>query len=223
MADWLIFLFKIGGFGAVLVFALFLMGKWLLKQIIAALNSYVTAYAQETAKIDARIERLEKLAEEQARLTRTVETIKDEIAAQAKSRDNRWAFRKEVYVNLITASHDLLKTLHNLNYAVKLKEDPNEALRKRSKNTVEATMPELRASIKALTTYTTLAPLATADDVLPLLERVQQQVLQELDPDATDAATRIQAEMKALFTLLKDLQAAGRKDLWGTLEPRANV
>src|ERR1022692_2552736 len=101
MADWLIFLFKIGGFGAVLVFALFLMGKWLLKQIIAALNSYVTAYAQETAKIDARIERLEKLAEEQARLTRTVESIKDEIAAQAKSRDNRWAFRKEIYCGLI--------------------------------------------------------------------------------------------------------------------------
>src|ERR1017187_5622461 len=190
MANWLIAILQFGGLGAVLV----VMAKWLLKQIIAPLNSYVTAYAQETAKIDARIERLEKLAEEQARLTRTVETIKDEIAAQAKSRDNRWAFRKEVYVNLITASHDLLKTLHNLNYAVKLKEDPNEALRKRSKNTVEATMPELRASIKALTTYTTLAPLATADDVLPLLERVQQQVLQELDPDATEAVARIQTE-----------------------------
>src|ERR1039457_3040879 len=128
MANWLIAILQFGGLGAVLV----LMGKWLLKQITAALNSYVTAYAQETAKIDARIERLEKLAEEQARLTRTVESIKDEIAAQAKRRDNRWEFRKDVYVNLITASHDLLKTLHNLNYAVKLKEDPNEALRKRS-------------------------------------------------------------------------------------------
>jgi|ERR1022692_4857381 50S ribosomal subunit-associated GTPase HflX len=104
MANWLIAILQFGGLGAVLV----LMGKWLLKQITAALNSYVTAYAQETAKIDARIERLEKLAEEQARLTRTVESIKDEIAAQAKRRDNRWEFRKDVYVNLINATTDML-------------------------------------------------------------------------------------------------------------------
>ena len=77
--------------------ALFVMGKWLLKQIAAAMNSYVTAYAQETGKIDARIKHLEKLADEQAHLTRTVEIIKDEIAAQAKSRDNRWEFQKDVY------------------------------------------------------------------------------------------------------------------------------
>src|ERR1022692_655263 len=109
MADWLIFLLKLGGFGAVLVLALIVMGKWLLKQIAAALNSYVTAYAQETAKIDARIKHLEKLAEEQARLTRTVESIKDQFAAQAKSRDNRWAFRKEIYVHLVNATSRLIR------------------------------------------------------------------------------------------------------------------
>jgi len=40
MADWMIFRFKIGRFGAVLVLALVVMGKWLLA---AALNSYVMA------------------------------------------------------------------------------------------------------------------------------------------------------------------------------------
>ena len=59
VADWLIFLFKIGGFGAVLLLAVIVMGKWL-KQIAAALNSYVTAYAQKTAKIDARMKHLEQ-------------------------------------------------------------------------------------------------------------------------------------------------------------------
>jgi hypothetical protein len=39
MADWLIFLFKIGGFGAVLVLALIVMSKWLLKQIVSGLSS----------------------------------------------------------------------------------------------------------------------------------------------------------------------------------------
>ena len=99
MTDWLPPLLQIGGIGAVLAVALFIIGRWLLNQITAALNSFVTAYAQETAEIDARIERIEKMAEEQAYLTRTVESIKADIAAQVKSRDNRWAFRKDVYLN----------------------------------------------------------------------------------------------------------------------------
>ena len=81
MTDWLPPLLQIGGIGAVLAVALFIMGRWLLNQI------------------DARIERIEKMAEEQAYLTRTVESIKADIAAQVKSRDNRWAFRKDVYLN----------------------------------------------------------------------------------------------------------------------------
>jgi hypothetical protein len=111
MTDWLVPLVQIGGTGAVIAFALFIMGKWLLDRITAALNSYVAAYAQETAKIDTRIEHLEKLAEEQARLTRTVEGIKDEIAAAAKSRDNRWEFRKSMYIGLITAMEQILSLL----------------------------------------------------------------------------------------------------------------
>ena len=93
---------------SVVALALFIMGKWLLKQITAALNSYVTAYAQQTANIDARIANLEKLTEEQARLTIAVESIKDDIAAQRKSHDNQWAFRKDVYVNLLTAIEYIL-------------------------------------------------------------------------------------------------------------------
>ena len=58
MTDWIVPLLQVGGIGAVLFLALWIMGGWLLKRINAALDGYVTAYAQETAKIDARIERL---------------------------------------------------------------------------------------------------------------------------------------------------------------------
>ena len=68
MTDWLLLLFKIGGYVALLALGLLLTARWLLKKITAALESYVTAYAQEGAKIDARIDHLEKLAEEQAKL-----------------------------------------------------------------------------------------------------------------------------------------------------------
>jgi uncharacterized protein HemX len=103
MADWLIhLLLQFGGTAALLAAAGFGIGKWLWGKIDKTLESFTTAYANGQAAIDVRIRNLEKLAEEQARLTRTIEGIKDEIAAQAKSRDNRWAFRKEIYCGLIT-------------------------------------------------------------------------------------------------------------------------
>jgi hypothetical protein len=64
MADWLVLLLQIGGTGAVVGIAIVIMGQWLLKRINAALDNYVTAYAQESASIDSRIEHLEQLAEE---------------------------------------------------------------------------------------------------------------------------------------------------------------
>jgi len=74
MADWLIhLLLRIGGTAALLAGAGFVMGKWLWAKIDAALESYTSAY--------------EKLDEEQARLTRAVEAIKDEIAGQRKMHD----------------------------------------------------------------------------------------------------------------------------------------
>src|ERR1017187_9210425 len=79
---------------------------------------------------EVRIRNLEKMAEEQAKLTRTVESIKDEIAAQAKSRDNRWEFRKDVYAKLITTIHALLKSLHNMADALTLRAGSNPDLRR---------------------------------------------------------------------------------------------
>src|ERR1039458_4475904 len=94
MADWLIPLFQIGGTPGVIVIAVILMGRWLLKKINAALDSYNTAYHQQKGAIDARIELIEKWVEEQGRLPGTVESIKDEIGANRKSQDNRWVFRR---------------------------------------------------------------------------------------------------------------------------------
>src|ERR1022692_1488795 len=37
-----------------------------------------------------------------------LEVAKDKIAAEARSRDNRWEFRKNVYVNLVNVTSNLL-------------------------------------------------------------------------------------------------------------------
>jgi hypothetical protein len=210
MSDWLVFLFKIGGFGAVVVLALWIMGSWILKRINAALDSYVTAYAQETAKIDARIERIEKLAEEQARLTRTVERIKDEIAAQAKSRDNRWAFRKEVYVNLINSITDFIEVYSRIGKFRRKNEKLDPTLRSRYLTVTNVFLKNI-----------SVAPLAMADAVADALTDNELEPLYEpMDPDG-EAPLDIEEHITALTKLRSSLQNRGRNDLWGTPEAEA--
>lgn len=60
----------------------------LTETVWTTLNSYATTYANSQASIDVRMRNLDKLAEELACLTRTVESIKAELAAQAKIRDS---------------------------------------------------------------------------------------------------------------------------------------
>ena len=228
MADWLILLLKYGGFGAVLFLALWIMGGWLLKRINAALDSYTTAYFKQKAAIDARIANLEKLAEEQARLTRTVESIKDEIAAQAKSRDNRWEFRKEVYVNLITATSGLIRAWSgvatNMSEASRLKHEQIPLTDLRMAGVIKRLNSDIDDQVahgNVFATYVSLSPLAIAEDVVPLVTSTWER-FKELDLSSPELiAANMPENQKTLGELLRKLQAAGRKDLWGTPEPEA--
>ena len=228
MADWLILLLKYGGFGAVLFLALWIMGGWLLKRINAALDSYTTAYFKQKAAIDARIANLEKLAEEQARLTRTVESIKDEIAAQAKSRDNRWEFRKEVYVNLITATSGLIRAWSgvatNMSEASRLKHEQIPLTDLRMAGVIKRLNSDIDDQVahgNVFATYVSLSPLAIAEDVVPLVTSTWER-FKELDLSSPELiAANMPEKQKTLGELLRTLQAAGRKDLWGTPEPEA--
>ena len=230
MADWLVLLLKYGGFGAVLVVALWIMGGWLLKRITAALDSYTTAYLQQKAAIDARIANLEKLAEEQARLTRTVESIKDEIAAQAKSRDNRWEFRKEVYVNLITATSGLIRAWSgvatNMSEASRLKHEQIPLTDLRMAGVIKRLNSDIDDQVahgNVFATYVSLSPLAIAEDVVPLVTSTWER-FKELDLSSPELiAANMPEKQKILGELLRTLQAAGRKDLWGTPEPEAKA
>lgn len=212
MADWQIFLFEIGGFGAVLALALVVIGKWFLKQVAATLNSYVTTYAMETARTEARMKHLEKLADEQAHLTKTVEGIQDQIAALAKSRDNRWAFKKNLYVRLLNSITDcisVLAELHDLqtSFPGNLETpdaDTQEKLEDHRKRFLAASATFIR--------YANVAPLAVADKVLPVLMVLDKQLPTWFSShlDRT-VSLRIIGNFKTARDVLLD---AGRKDLW---------
>src|ERR1017187_8235640 len=229
MADWLIhLLIQIAGTAALLAVTGIAMGKWLRKKIDAALESYIMAYVNGQAAIDVRIANLEKLAEEQARLTRTVETIRDEIAAQAKNRDNRWAFRKDVYVNLITATSGLIRAWSgvatNMSEASRLKQEQVPLADLRMAGVIKRLNTDIDDQVthgNAFATYVSLSPLAIAEDVVPLVTSTWEK-FKELDLSSPELiAANMPEKQRALGELLRKLQAAGRKDLWGTPEPEA--
>lgn len=207
MADWLIFLFKIGGFGAVLAAAFFFAGKWLLKQIAATLNSYVTAYAQETAKIDARMKHLEKLAEEQAHLTRTVESIKDEIAAQRKSYDNRWEFWKNVDVGLIEDTTGLIRFYSTI-------KQTNMDARVEMIGESEAELLEQYRTLKdTFMNHLCQARLTLATEAITAIDEVETDLFPSRHPLSS---ADVQKKIDAYISMRERLCVAGRKDLWGT-------
>jgi len=153
-----------------------------------------------------------------------VERIKDEIAAEAKSRDNRWEFRKDVYVNLIEATTTLvsvystMKTYHTALLAnPPLTADPLFA-RKRSETT-EA----FGQAMTRLNRYSDLAPLAMAEDVLPLIREAITEKSEWVEMNSPDHVPYLRRQL-ALFTELRSkLQAAGRRELWGAPEGEAKV
>jgi hypothetical protein len=224
MADWLIhLLIQLGGYVAVLAVAGFIMGKWLWAKLNAALDSYNKAYHEQKGAIDARINRIEKLVEEQARLTRAVESIKDQIAAQRKRHDNRWEFQKDVYSDLIKSVVNLMAALNDRKTLVQSQRSPSASDIKAAAfldQQVQANNERLRTATMEFVIHARLAPLATADDILPALELIRGRL--HFDFDSPTFQTQADQAIEALSRVLTLLQIAGRKalDLWEESEPK---
>jgi hypothetical protein len=178
-----------------------------------ALPSYTNNYLEQKAEIDARLGNIEKLVEEQAQLTRTVESIKDEIAAQAKSRDNRWEFQKDLYVNLIKGAVDLMQAF--MEFKTQLHTIP---LTPKQQN---EWLHTINQKVHSFLSYTYLAPLAIANEVLPLLAS-DAKFLQPFTNNESDNQAILNDKLGALAHIIATLQAIGHKDLWGMSEAKAS-
>jgi hypothetical protein len=149
-----------------------------------------------------------------------VEIAKADIAAKYRSQDNRWAFRKDVYVNLLNDTTSLIRFYANyrLTHAdAQLVDSANtEAVLRVEREKLEH-WRELRTVTDALMNHFYLARLATADEVFGSLERATGDLLSSPDLYSldTEALTRKIAAYGEFRRLLCD---AGRKDLWGTPE-----
>jgi phage-related protein len=203
----LVLLYQIGGIWVVVAVTLYLMGRYFLRRIDSILTAYGTAYSQQTAAIDARLSSIDKLSDEQSRLTRTVEGVKDDITTAAKSRDTRWAFRKEVYVNMLNVTTDLTIAFNHLLSHAEGTAQFNPLI-----------LQDVAACGRQFSKYTALADLATADSVRALVQAVLPQVIETVRQDDPERVQKIRSQIGLLLTLKDKLAVEGRKDLWGAGE-----
>lgn len=141
-----------------------------------------------------------------------LETAKDRIAAEAKSRDNRWNFRKDVYSDLIHKTVEIMGIYTNfqdLSQKILVGEEA-----KKMANDLDAALFDQG---KAFWKLASLAPLARAEHVLPLAQQSQVKMFTKVDR-SRDIEPQINSRITAMTEFLSKLQDLGRKDLWGTLE-----
>jgi hypothetical protein len=151
-----------------------------------------------------------------------MERIKDEIAAEAKTRDNRWTFRKDIYCSTLKSTFMVMNGYMRVLQSVLLLKDNNAETRAAGERMLANAQRDLQLHGTDFLTSGILAPLALADDLASALEatwkhRLQPVVLNGVDIDAV----ALQMEIDRLTTLIGMLIQAGRKDLWGTPEDEA--
>jgi hypothetical protein len=156
-----------------------------------------------------------------------VEAAKANIAAEAKSRDNRWAFRKDVYVNLINATTDLIRFYANLRLtnaktAVVERNAPDAARRFHEEQERVEHWKQFRMVTDTLMKHLHLAKLATADEVFPALEKTTKDLFSATDPYSLSPEA-LTDRIMTYFDLRTRLCDAGRKDLWGAPNSEAKA
>lgn len=201
--------------------AVFAVVRLLLKPIWTTLSVYATSYANGQASIDVRIRNLERLAEEQARITRAVESIKDEIAAQRKSHDNRWGFKKDIYVNLVKATTELSGYFDRLPTAElnRLVESMTPEDKAKIVERENAKAKSFEQAAKEFIVHSNLASLAAAENVAAACQRMLTALgtVDFTSPEFEAQATKAKLSFEAL---LLDLYTAGRRDLWDLPPPK---
>jgi hypothetical protein len=154
-----------------------------------------------------------------------IERAKDEIAAEAKSRDNRWAFRKDVYVKLITSAVGLAQLIEVRAGISQLQKSPlhpnNKADQSFLTEQAISSNDRFQTTVQEFVLHTYLARLAVADDVDDAIEAIRGKL--DLDFNSPTIQTQAEVAVNALIRLSHLLQAAGRKDLWAITEPVPNA
>ena len=90
-----------------------------------------------------------------------------------------------------------------------------------AKEHISAASADLITKATEFTSYANLAPIATAEEVIPPILEAQAIFDQVADQSNPEYRKIMQDKMQRLQVLLTKLHAAGRKDLWGAPELEA--
>jgi hypothetical protein len=146
---------------------------------------------------------------------RRLEFDKADIAAKYKSQDNRWAFRKDIYVNLVKSVSALLDKRSDFLVLVKQQselESNSEAEVKLLHENKALNLHEYRALFAEFVTNMCIAELATADNALAMSTSALAQIKSNIALDSKEE--QVSKDISTLTGLVGTLAIAGRKDLW---------
>src|ERR1019366_5451330 len=148
-----------------------------------------------------------------------LEIARDKITAEAKSRDNRWAFRKDIYTGLMKATTNLIFTYSTIQLlSIALNDNSNPANEQRLLQVIK----DLHEVAKDFILHVRLAPFAVADEVSQLArEAIKEITTDESVVRSAAFQSSLESKMRKLVELQLKLQEAGRKDLWDIPEERA--
>jgi len=140
-----------------------------------------------------------------------LETAKDKIAAEAKSRDSRWSFRRDVYVNLINATTNMIHGQLGLMTCAQLYSRSNDTS---DLNQAKESVKRQTKAVEEFLTSLELAPLAVADSLRTAFQSRKPR-LPNVDLRQPDAERTLQETVADFRRFLLLIQEGGRKHLWG--------
>jgi hypothetical protein len=130
-----------------------------------------------------------------------VEVAKAKIAAEYRSQDNRWTFRKEIYCGLITGIEQSLSQSIS------------------ARNDVQPLSPEAKEKLfNVMANFSiaaSLAPLAASKSLLPLVKSTLSELTTNRDPAKPFTSMTYERFQHVFADLREKVQDVGRNDLWG--------
>jgi hypothetical protein len=149
-----------------------------------------------------------------------IEIRKAEIAARYKSQDNRWTFRKDLYVRLMASAIELTETYHTiLDSRRSLRTTLTDEQRRVTQDKLDKAYSDFPLAVREFASSVFLAPIATADTIWRQAFQTEIVPIAAQNDPQYDAA--LNGQINVLSGLLIQIQNAARKDLWDIPDPAA--
>ena len=183
--------------------------------LLVRFTSVFDAYAGERAKLLAQSHNIDRLIEQTERLTVTTEVMKSRVSDEMWDRQQRWEFKRDIYIRLIQSmgqlrdGHGMHMRLERLR-RVRNMDDPNYGPKLILR--IEASMSTFLEAYLEFQKNTDIAPLVISLESYQILITVVKSI-RTVDFTVPDWAKSCEHNMEAFQVGVSKLVLAAAKDL----------